>query len=102
MQFDEAVRARRIRPHQSARIAPRRDTTGNRMVASHQDLRVDRVTTAAYRQFDLDGVRITWPNALAQALLARGPLDDQARDELTRRLAHSFPAYTAGERASPG
>jgi hypothetical protein len=52
--------------------------------------------------FYLDGVRVTWPKALAKALLAPGPLDAEARGELTRTLANSFPAYTGGRRASPG
>jgi hypothetical protein len=45
------------------------------------------------RPFDLDGVLVSWPSALARTLNARGPLDADARQRLAAALARAFPPY---------
>jgi hypothetical protein len=45
------------------------------------------------RPFVVEGVVITWPNALAQSLGAPGVLTESSRSEVANRLAHAFPTY---------
>jgi hypothetical protein len=47
------------------------------------------------RPFQLRGVLVTWPAALAFSLRAAGPIDEQARSDLAARLAQAFPPYVA-------
>jgi hypothetical protein len=47
------------------------------------------------RPFALGGVRVTWPGALAAALVAPGPLGRDERYALSARLARAFPPYRA-------
>jgi hypothetical protein len=53
------------------------------------------------RPFDLEGVLVSWPKALANALLAPGPLDAGARHELAVTLASAFPPHAGGRPAPP-
>jgi hypothetical protein len=45
------------------------------------------------KPFQLRGVLVTWPAALASSLTAAGPFDDAARSDLATRLARAFPPY---------
>lgn len=45
------------------------------------------------RPFELEGVLVTWPRALARTLASPGPLDVDARRELAVTLANAFPPY---------
>lgn len=54
------------------------------------------------RPFELDGVIVTWPKALAKSLAKPGPLDAAARHDLAVRLAAAFPSYTRRPPPFPG
>jgi hypothetical protein len=54
------------------------------------------------RPFELEGVLVTWPKALARALNAPGPLDAAAIRGLALTVAAAFPPYTGRPSASPG
>jgi hypothetical protein len=47
------------------------------------------------RPFALRGVTVTWPKALAAALVGPGPLGRDERYALSARLARTFPPYRA-------
>ena len=53
------------------------------------------------RPFELEGVLVSWPKALANALIAPGPLEAEARYGLALTLAGAFPAYAGGRPATP-
>lgn len=50
------------------------------------------------RPFALQGVLVTWPQALAKTLATPGALDADARHELATALARAFPAYRTSPR----
>jgi hypothetical protein len=45
------------------------------------------------RPFELRGVLVTWPAALASSLTAAGPIDHAAQSDLAGRLARAFPPH---------
>jgi hypothetical protein len=47
------------------------------------------------RPFAVRGVTVTWPGALAAALVAPGPLGRDERSDLSARLARAFPPCSA-------
>lgn len=54
------------------------------------------------RPFELEGVLVTWPKALAKTLVAPGRLDPADVHELAITLAGAFPPYCGRRSASPG
>jgi hypothetical protein len=44
----------------------------------------------------IDGITVTWPRRLADALVRPGPLGHQELKEVSARLARAFPSYAPG------